>query len=162
VVQVLALVCRPPGRVPGRESGPRRAPVQQGLSGLRGLRSLRGWRCLRALPGGRVPAPRGRGPDEFGEQVRGARGALIGELPFRDDGPAPRAGIEGAAPEASGRVERRDLRVVVAEALQVAGRVEKGHHAARDVQRRRARNVKPPPCPGPQELCHESRLSHEE
>ena len=153
MVQVLALVRRPPGRVPGRESGPRRAPVQQGLGGLRRLRGLRGRR---------VPAPRGRDPDEFGEQVRGARGALIGELPFGDDGPAPGAGIEGAAPEAPGRVERRDLRVVIVETLQVTGRVEQGHHAARDVQRRSARNVKPPPGPGPQELCHESRLSHEE
>jgi hypothetical protein len=153
VVQVLALVRRPPARVPGRESGPRRTPVEQGLGGLRGLRGLRvGW----------FPAPRRRDPDEFGEQVRGACGALIGELPFRDDGPAPGAGIEGAAPEAPGRVERGDLRVAIGETLQVTGRVEQGHHAARDVQRRGARNVKPPPGPGPQELCHESRLSHEE
>jgi len=150
VVQVLALVRRPPIRVPGRESGPRRAPVQEGLGGLRRLRR------------GRIPAPRGRDPDELGEQVRGARGALIGELPFRDDGPAPGARIEGAAPEAPGRVERRDLRVGIGETLQVTGRVEQGHDAARDVQRRGARNVKPPPGPGPQELCHESRLSHEE
>jgi hypothetical protein len=156
VVQVLALVGRPPGRVPGRESGPRRVPVQQGL---RGLRRLRG---LRALRGGRVPASHVCGPDELGEQVRGARGALIGELPFRDDRPAPRAGIEGAAPEAPGHVERRDLRVGIGETFQVTGRVEQGHDAARDVQRRGARHVKPPPGPGPQELCHESRLSHEE
>ncbi|HYB15186.1 MAG TPA: hypothetical protein VEF71_06920, partial [Streptosporangiaceae bacterium] len=76
----------------GRESGSRRAPVEQGLGGLRGCR------------GGRGPAPRGRGPHEFGEQVRGARGALIGELPFRDDGPALGAGIEDAAPETPGRL----------------------------------------------------------
>ena len=145
--------------MPGRESGPGRAAVQQGL---RGLRSLRGLGGLRGLCGGRTPAPRGRDPDEFGEQVRGARGALIGELPFRDDGPALGAGIVGAAPEAPGRVERRDLRVAIRDPLQVAGRVEQGHHAAGDLQRRGARNVKPPPGPGPQELCHESRLSHEE
>jgi hypothetical protein len=150
MVQVLALVGRPSLRVPGREPGPRRAPVQQGLGGLRGLLGF--WR----------PAPRGRGPDEFGEQVRGARGALVGELPFRDDGPALGAGIEGASPEAPGRVERRDVRVIIGETLQVAGRVEQGHHAARDVQRGGARDVKPPPGPGAQELCHESRLSHEE
>jgi len=154
--------------VPGREPGPRRAPVQQGLGGLRGLRALRSLRGLRrlrglrGLRGGRVPAPRGRDPHEFGEQVRGARGALIGELPFGDDGPALGTGIEGAAPEAPGRLQRGDLRVAVGETLQVTGRVEQGHHAARDVQRRGARHVKPPPGPGPQELCHESRLSHEE
>jgi len=134
-------------------------PVQQGLRGLRRQRGLRG---LAALRGGRVPAPRGRGPDELGEQVCGARGALIGELPFRDDRPAAGAGIEGAAPEAPGRVERQDLRVGIGETLQVTGRVEQGHDAARDLQRRGARHVKPPPGPGPQELCHESRLSHEE
>jgi hypothetical protein len=176
VVQVLALflaaflplVRRPPVPVPGRESGPRRAPVQQGLDGLgvrrvlRRLRVQRGRRGLRGQRGGRVPAPRGGDPDQLGEQVRGARGALIGELPLRDDGPAPGAGIEGAAPEAPGRVERRDLRVGIGETLQITGRVEQGHDAARDVQRRGARNVKPPPGPGLQELCHESRLSHEE
>ena len=132
--------------MPGRESGPRRAPVEQGLGGLR-------TRC---------PAPRGRGPDEFGEQVRGVRCRLIGELPFRDDGPALGTGIEDAAPETPGRVERRDVRVVIGKTLQVTGRIEQGQHAARDVPRRSARNVKPPPCPGSQELCHESRLSHEE
>ncbi|MGH3256040.1 MAG: hypothetical protein ACRDOU_11730 [Streptosporangiaceae bacterium] len=43
--------------MPGREPGPRRTPVQQGLGGLRGLRGLRS---------GRGPAPGGRDPDEFG------------------------------------------------------------------------------------------------
>jgi hypothetical protein len=134
-------------------------PVQQDLGGLRGVQGLGGLRGLRA---GRVPAPHGRDPDELGEQVRGARGALIGELPFRDDGPAPGAGIEGAAPEAPGRLERRDPRVGIGKTLQVTGRVEQGHDAARNLQRRGAGHVKPPPGPGPQELCHESRLSHEE
>jgi len=119
---------------------------------LRRLRGLGGW----------APAARGCDSDELGEQVRGARGALVGELPFRDDGPARGAGIVGAAPEAPGSVERRDLRVAIRETLEVAGRVEQGHHAAGDVQGRGAGNVKPPPGPGPQELCHESRLSHEE
>jgi hypothetical protein len=96
---------------------------------------------LGGLRAGRGPAPRGRDPDKFGEQVRGARGALIGELPFRDDGPAAGAGIEGPAPEAPGRVERRDLRVGIGDTLQVTGRVEQGHDAARDVQRRGARDV---------------------
>jgi hypothetical protein len=147
-------------RVPGGEPGPRLPPVQHGLGGLRGLGLCGLGLC--GLLGVRRPAPRGRGPDEFGEQVRGARGALVGELPFRDDGPALGAGIEGASPEAPGRVQRRDVRIIIRETLQVVGRIEQGDHAARDVQRGGARDVKPPPGPGAQELCHESRLSHEE
>ena len=66
--------------------------------GRGGRRSSRAWAvCARSarLPGS--GAARGR-PGRVREQVRGARGALIGELPLRDDGPAPGAGIERAAP----------------------------------------------------------------
>jgi len=142
--------------MPGGEARAWRVPVQQGLPGLRGLlgsRGLRGWQG---------PAPRRRGVDELGEQVRGTRGALVGELPFGDDGPAFGAGIEGTTPEASGRVQRRDPGFMIGETLQVRSRVKQGHDTARDVQRWGARNVKPPPGPGPQELCHQIRLSHEE
>jgi hypothetical protein len=99
--------------------------------------------------------------DEFVEQVGRARGRLVGELPFRDDGPALGTRIEDAAAKAPGRVQRGDARIVVRETFGVSGRVEQGHHAARYVPRAGARDIQPPPGPGAQELCHENRLSHE-
>jgi hypothetical protein len=64
------------------------------------------------------------GPDELGQQVARTGRRLVGELPLLDDLRALRARIEGAAAEASHRLEGQQVGVVLGNALQVSGRIQ--------------------------------------